>query len=165
MNVLRRLLFCSLLLMVSSSTGFSQVYKGLDEVNFTGGFAFSHSGGSTFQTMQFDIDYGHFVMERLEIGAAFSINKFESRGAFGTMSGSLSYYFPGSKDAKALPFIGAQVGFDYSDAPTPGVAGIFAGYKVFVVKGGGAFTIRAFYSQRAYQGSYFGMQNGISIFF
>lgn len=154
--------------LVVHTTGSGQVMKGLDEVNAAGGLFFATSSGNTSSAFQFNLTYGHFVTDKLELGAIIGINKFEDVDAFGTMNALLSFHFPTSSTDTQVPFLGARIGFDYGPGENPVLYGVFGGIKVFTEGGGGAYSIQLYYTGRNDEDDTFhryGVENGISIFF
>jgi hypothetical protein len=155
-------------LLVMCSAGSAQVMQGLDEVNFAGGLFFRTSDGNTGSAFQFDVKYGHFVTDKLEVGTIFGFNKIESVDVYGTANAFLSLHFPGSLTDREVPFLGARIGLDYGRDPTPVVYGVFGGMKIFTEGGGGAYSVQVFYTGRSADGDVshrYGIENGVSIFF
>jgi len=127
------------------------------------------AGGGSYTLFQLAMANGYFINDNFELGANFSILKAENTDAFGELSGFLSIHFPHSYDSRTVPYIGTQIGFGYGRGDdNPIIFGGYAGVKIFVTEGGGAFSLQAYYTRQSFENggiNNFGVLNGVSIFF
>ena len=166
MNGICLLIMLSTFILGAAASG--QIKKGDSEIDFVGSLNHISGGDETSATaFQLVAGGGHFFVEWVEIGANFSLTKYEGVDAFGTVSGFLSLYPKIEKSDKIAHFIGVQYGHAYGMGDSPTIHGAYCGTKIFVSTGA-AITLQPYYSRYEYSHGgvdTYGVLTGISIFF
>jgi hypothetical protein len=139
-------------MMMSALPARAQTTAGLNEIGTQGSVDATRQSNSTERQTSIDLNvyYGRFVTDRIEIGPAWEVTKFEGSPAQGSIGGFIDFYF-GDTSHRLLPYIEGGAGQIYGvDGGRPTYFAAGPGIKWFFANGGGALNATALFSHQRY---------------
>jgi hypothetical protein len=126
----------------------AQVAAGLNEAGGRGNIEYGgYSGEDKGSVLDLNMFYGRFVTDRIVIGPAISIYRYD-----GSTTGSINAYSDfhfGDVSRSLIPYVGVGAGkFLNGGDNKPTFVAFGPGVKMFVGQGGGAFTAQAMYRRQ-----------------
>lgn len=151
----------------------AQVSSGLNELGGKGIVEIGKLSSDAESRWQTDINmfYGRFLTDRVEVGPALNVYKYEGEPASGAVGGFVNYHF-GDVTGELVPFAEVAAGqlFGGNDGK-PLYLNLSPGVKWFFAKGGGALIASAFYrhlfidTELTTGANEFGLTVGVAIYF
>ena len=155
-------------LLIISISAYSQVKKGMKEIDLSGNISGISDGDEKITVFQISLTYGHFISNKFEIGGKFSAIKLDRFDASGNLAAFIAYYFKESENSKLLPYIGFEGGMGFLDDHTDtSHYGGFCGIKIFFSEKS-AISVQPYYliqNSTREDRSYYGLMLGITNFF